>query len=138
MDDKNTKKLFGRFKTFLKKKTLDGGFECGDGWYTTLFGMFTCIEATYPPDNFRITKIFEKFGELKIHSVGGTCATRCAIEEAIEAASDICQHCGHTKELQKCDKCKQNDPGIGDYVPDIKSAVILPNNNIDDVANDHA
>ena len=142
MNEQNTKKLFNKFKTFLKKKNLKAGFECSDGWYNILFDAFTGIANTDTPENFKVIKVFDHWGELKIHTIGGNCATRACIDEAIELADEVCQFCGNNKDLQQCDKCKDTDSGIGTYTPDIKAAVALPDKvELGDgsgVADDHA
>jgi hypothetical protein len=125
MNEKNTKKLFNKFKAFLKKKELKNGFECGDGWFQILFDMCTKLAEVGPPE-FKVTRVFEKFDELKVFTTGGVNGTRFVIESAQELASETCSGCGNLKELQQCEKCKEKDDGSSTYVPDIAAAIALP------------
>jgi len=113
--DQSTGKLLDRF-AFLPPE-----LDCGDGWYQVLFDLCKAIEDTTPPTGFRIIKVFDKYGELKVYSVGGNCATRLCISEAVDLAADVCSGCGGLKEEQKCERCKKDD--VGDCAPDISAAL---------------
>jgi hypothetical protein len=105
MNDQKARKLFLKYKLFLKKKELPAGFECENGWYNILENLFKEILQAGAPAGFIFTKIANKYGELKIHTKNGNNTTRFAIEAAIEIAYDTCDNCGNNKELQKCIKC---------------------------------
>jgi hypothetical protein len=119
MNDEHTEVLYDRFQSFLTKDTLPDGLVCEDGWYQLLFDMFQAIANVNPPSDFRVTKVFERFGELRIYSVNGNCATRLCISEAIDLACDVCQWCGDG--MHKCERCKE--AVIEDYTPDIAAAI---------------
>lgn len=123
MNDKNTKKLFSKFKTLMKKKELKSGFECGDGWFGILCDLFEKINTLPPPSGFKITKVFDRFGELKVHTQSGNNSTRFLIEEAAEVSALVCDACGNPREAQQCEKCKEKDDGSSTYVPDLKEAL---------------
>jgi len=105
MDTKLSNRLFKKFK-FLRKKELADGFECGDGWYTIIDNMCCELRAhkMTKPD-FVITKIYDKYGDLMVHSKNGNNATRSIIDGAIELSMEICDECGNDKDLEQCEKC---------------------------------
>lgn len=104
MNKENTRKLFKRFP-FLKKTDLPDGFGCGDGWYTLVYDMCKELKSVNPPDDFTITKIAERHGELEVHSKNGVMRTRVAIDEFNTVSIGICDECGNDRDLEKCDKC---------------------------------
>ena len=123
MNDKNTKKIFLKFKTLIKKKEMKAGIECGDGWNQIISDMCSALVASNPPAGFKITRIFDRFDELKVFTVGGVNSTRFIIEAASELSTATCGACGNLRELQQCEKCKEKDDGSSTYVPDIAAAI---------------
>ena len=123
MNDKNTKKIFLKFKTLMKKKEMKAGIECGDGWNQIISDMCSALVASNPPAGFKITRIFDRFDELKVFTVGGVNSTRFIIEAASELSTATCGACGNLRELQQCEKCKEKDDGSSTYVPDIAAAI---------------
>ena len=105
MDTKLSNRLFKKYK-FLRKKELAGGFECGDGWYQIIDDMCKELRASSMlRDDFVITKVFDKYGDMYVHSRNGNNATRSIIEDAIELSMEICDACGQNKDLESCPKC---------------------------------
>ncbi|KKM65212.1 hypothetical protein LCGC14_1493630, partial [marine sediment metagenome] len=105
MDTKFSNRLFKKFK-FLRKKEMPNGFGCGNGWYTIIDDM--CCELRDNKmlrDNFVITRVYDKYGDLSVHSKNGNNATRSIIDRAIDISMEICDECGFEKDMEKCVKC---------------------------------
>jgi hypothetical protein len=79
--------------------------ECGDGWYQIIHDMCVELDKTNKPEDFVITKIYDRHKNMDVHSRNGANATRFIIEEYKERAEDICDACGNEKDLEQCDKC---------------------------------
>lgn len=104
MNETLTKRLIKKFK-FLKKKSLPNGFEFEDGWYQIFHDLCKTIDKCNPPDDFVVTKAFEKHGRLHVYTVFGNIKTRSAISDFEEAFYETCDRCGNNKNLEQCDKC---------------------------------
>jgi len=104
MNNENTRKLLKRFK-FLNKKHLPS-IDCGDGWYSLVYDMCKELKDTNPPDNFIITKIMEKCGNLKVHTKNGTMPTRIILDKYNTLSMETCDACGNDKDDQACPKCE--------------------------------
>ena len=103
MDKKLENKLYRKFK-FLKKKLMPN-IDCGDGWYEIIHNMCVKLDDIEKPDEFVITKIYDRYGDMDVHSKFGNNATRFAIEDFKDESTKICNACGNDKDLEKCDKC---------------------------------
>ena len=105
MDTKLSNRLFKKYK-FLRKKEMPNGFMCGDGWFKIIDGMCKELSSAYLlPDVFVITKVYDKHGNMAVHSRGGNNVTRMIIEDTCELTEEICDACGNQKDLEQCPKC---------------------------------
>ena len=104
MNEENNKKIFKRFK-FLNKKIMPDGVKCGDGWYKLVYDMCKELKDAEPPKDFVITDIYEKCGELRVHTKNGVMKTRVIIDEYNTLSLESCDECGKDKDLQSCEKC---------------------------------
>ena len=105
MDTKLSNRLFKKYK-FLRKKEMPSGFECGDGWYQIIDDMCKELRGCHMlKDDFVVTRVYDKYGDMAVHSRNGNNATRCIIEDAMELSEEICDACGQNKELESCPKC---------------------------------
>ncbi len=105
MNTKLSNRLFKKFK-FLRKKEMPDGFGCGDGWYNIIHDMCCGLrDNKMLRDTFVITKVYDKYGDMSVHSKNGNNATRAIIDEAIELSVELCDDCGKEKDLEQCGKC---------------------------------
>lgn len=104
MNTKLSNKLYRKYK-FLRKKEMPT-INCGDGWYELVNNMCSALQKEDPPKDFVITAIYEKCGELRVHSKNGAMKTRVIIDEYNTVSLDTCDECGQDKDLESCSKCK--------------------------------
>lgn len=116
MNPDNERKLFKKFK-FLNKKTLSS-ISCGDGWYKLVYDMCKELKSINPPDDFYITHLAERYGELDVHTVNGVMRTRAVIDEYNTLSVNLCDECGFDRDLQKCDKCTEPEIDYSDSEED--------------------
>jgi len=119
MNRENTKKLVERFpKMFggihkpMTKTAMCWGFEHGDGWFSLIWDLCMSIEGLFPPKNFEVTQVKEKFGTLRFYTLGGTKKIEDKIDEAEINSAKICEWCGKKGKLRGrgwlltlCDSC---------------------------------
>lgn len=104
MNIKLENRLYKKFK-FLKRKVMSS-IDCGDGWYPIIDSMCAELKALATlPDDFVITKVFNKFGDMKVFSRNGNNGTRAIIERAFDKSMEICDSCGNDKDQEQCPKC---------------------------------
>lgn len=128
MEKKLERKLYKNF-SFMKKKNIQQ-INCGNGWFQILHDMCKNLkDYDMLPDNFVITAVEEKCGDLEVWSKNGNNATRNIINKAKDEANIICDECGNNKDYNKCPKCTTApiDPNYNplDYmekIPDTTSA----------------
>jgi hypothetical protein len=104
MNTDNIRKIYKRFR-FLNKNIMPS-IDCGDGWYTLLYNMCKDLKSVNPPNEFMITKIAEKYGDLEVHTKNGNMRTRVILDQYSTKSMEICDECGNAKDLEMCDKCK--------------------------------
>jgi hypothetical protein len=104
MDNKLENRLYKKYK-FLKKKIMPE-INCEDGWYPLINDMCNQLKnSDQLPEDFVITKIFDKFGDMMVYSKKGNNTTRFIIESACDESMSICDACGNNKDEELCPKC---------------------------------
>lgn len=97
---------------FLGASGVPGDFapECGDGWHDLLRRLCVRIRTAVEADggSFRITRIHERFGTLRVYWDGRlSSAARAEVDEAIKLAearsSCTCEICGEAGRLYRGD-----------------------------------
>jgi hypothetical protein len=107
MNEKNTKKLFDRFKFFKPKRPMTEGlmcfgFACGDGWFDLIWKLCEDIEKLDPSPEFEVLQVKEKFGGLRFYPMGvAKEETWNRINEAENESYKICEVCGKPGALRK-------------------------------------
>jgi len=121
MNKENTKKLVERFPKMFRgyhqpmtETAMCWGFECGDGWFSLLWDLCMSIEGLFPPEEFEVTQVKEKFGSLRFYASGSTKEIEDKIDEAETNSSRICEWCGKKGKLRGrgwlltlCDTCNE-------------------------------
>ena len=120
-------KLFEDFPEFFRDKNLTiyqscmpWGIEVGDGWYQIIYDMCTKIKQLNPPESFRFSQVKEKFGFLRIYSIGDDEEIYKVIMEAENASDKTCEDCGSTEDVWQagswvrtlCQSCWDKREGI--------------------------
>lgn len=100
------------------------GIECGDGWYFLLSELFDHLDRYFQhkyktvPEDFQITQIKEKFGDLRIYVDGADDAVWELIRFTESLSHKTCEYCGSNQNILKstgwittaCKQCtEQND-----------------------------
>lgn len=95
------------------------GVDCGDGWFDLLYTLLEKIENIYSANNksiddFIISQIKEKYGELRFYASSDIPEVNKLIDEYEELSATICEDCGksgslHTNSngymLTLCEEC---------------------------------
>lgn len=97
--------------------SMHWGCTCGDGWYDLLYKLCEDIEATNPPEGFKIAQVKEKFGGLRFYVTNATDAIYDLIRVAEEKAELTCEECGTMEDVAinargylrtLCQNCRTN------------------------------
>ena len=75
-------------------------YECDKGWHDLIDRTLELIDSVSKPDNFTITQIKEKFGELRIYYYPANDMIDNIIEFAINESLTICEMCGKKGKLR--------------------------------------
>ena len=130
MTEKLEDKLFERFYFYRPdlpetESLMCYGFECGDGWFQLLWKMSEEIEKALTPDeidkhakelllannNFNISQVKCKFGELRVYSDYSFTEVDRIIDKYTDLALFSCEKCGEEGEYRQdkrtvlCEKC---------------------------------
>ena len=113
---KTGKKIHERNKRMKKRKIINPdptlhnnlmafGFECDRGWYSLIEKCLDRIEdimtKKYPDvDNFEITQVKEKLGELRIYTNLYFDETEDIVDECTKKSLRTCEVCGEPGELR--------------------------------------
>lgn len=127
MGPENSKKLTERF-SFLRtsgdpmKDSMVFGFECGDGWFQTIWDLCidlekmdkenqknipddkrakSLLERGYDQYSFQVVQVKEKMGTLRFYAQGSSEEMWKRIQIAENATSTICEECGEEGELKR-------------------------------------
>lgn len=121
MNEKNTKKLFDRFKFYrpeidVKFSLMAFGFACDDGWFDLIWRLSEDLDKMDLPESFSILQVKEKFGTLRFYTDGETEESGNRVDEAEEESGRTCERCGKPGERRGggwirtlCDKCHAKD-----------------------------
>ena len=74
------------------------GFECGDGWYTLIDELSSCIVA-YKHDVVA-DQVKEKFGQLRFYITGGDRYIDGMITLAEHMSARVCEQCGKPGQMR--------------------------------------
>jgi hypothetical protein len=115
MNQENRKKLYERFPKFFPKKFFD--LSIGDGWFQLFYDLCEDIHAIVKDEEFIFLQVKEKFGYLRIYSVGSgkNAEIEYLIQQAENKSGEICEVCGdkgisrHNSWIKiLCDKHKED------------------------------
>jgi hypothetical protein len=102
MDDSYDRALSAKYSKILFGKNINEfttyGFECGNGWFQLLDGVFRSV-ARYEEVNdieIRITQVKEKFGQLRIYKHDGDENIALALYITEHVSACVCEQCGKT------------------------------------------
>ena len=111
---------FLRIRPILEEM-MTFGFECGNGWIPILEDLFAKINEevkTANLNNFSVTQVKEKFGDLVVCVDGGNNAIDILIGGALKKAAKTCEGCGKPGRMREfnewystqCSKCFAEPP----------------------------
>lgn len=89
-------KLQGKYK-FLQTRGIQNdamcfGFECGNGWLSTLEWLFAEIDKIDKPKDFHVDQVKQKFGGLRVYHSGADKDSYDKIDSLITQAEEKCKN----------------------------------------------
>ncbi|MBP7209604.1 MAG: hypothetical protein KBA02_00245 [Paludibacteraceae bacterium] len=117
MQIKLQKKLFNKYPKLF---SMCWGINCGDGWYSILDALCTCIETIQYSDkpDVSFVQIKEKYGTLRVYESGADVLTEGMVHMAEVMSAYVCEVCGSTKDVTteddgwittRCKKCRSKE-----------------------------
>lgn len=128
--------LFPGYRGDPAKSCMAFGMECGDGWFTILWGLCLSIDGYYKnlelnnqpaPVPVTFTQVKEKYGTLTVYYSGGDRSVRSIVSMAEAMSSLTCEACGSTTDVKasrsgwlyiRCQSCIDKD------IPQFASAAL--------------
>ncbi len=110
----------------MNKSITDIPWECGKGWWPMIEKVASAIDsfnATNPGNPIEVSQIKQKFGGLRIYHYNAPEDIRRLIDETVEEAWHICEHCGSTDgvttntESYRVTLCPECRKAIGPRIP---------------------
>ena len=109
-------KIFTQRKLSIRGSAMPWGFECGDGWFTLIDILCTCIQmymSRHRGMEVKAVQVKEKFGGLRFYIDGGDDKVDNLIEIADSLSYKICEECGSMDRVTqtkgwistRCKKC---------------------------------
>ncbi len=122
MDEKFEKRIISTYRYMFPSDEIMGdetksclfwGFECGTGWENLLENLFKEIDATHPPEDFKIAQIKSKFGSLRFYVDYDTQIIGDIISKYENLSYNTCEQCGASPAAPEgrwvttlCEKCR--------------------------------
>lgn len=112
------KRKFPKLFENAQEPFLSEGFRFDDGWYDIIHDMCSMLNTVVIEEEleFVIMQMKEKFGELRMYTIGGTDITEKIIDFTWERSRETCERCGSKGKVRKakwclqclCDNCLQD------------------------------
>lgn len=109
------KREFPKLFELAQSPFITEGFRFGDGWYNLIHDMCLSLNDVVVQEelDFVIMQMKEKFGELRMYTIGGTDITEKIIDYAWERSRETCERCGAKGKVRQakwylqclCDNC---------------------------------
>jgi len=88
-------KLYEDFPKFFNDNFW--GVECSPGWFNIIYTMCERLSLLeHLPEDFSITQIKEKFGDLRVYTSANTIFINSIISDAEKQSAVVCEICGAT------------------------------------------